>query len=63
MKILSVLLATAFSFASVGAHAVPKAAEHADGEVVSGAANGAAPKVAAKKSVKKKPAKKVAKRK
>ena len=63
MKKISMLLAAAFVFASSGALAVPKAAEHPGGEVVAGTANGATPKVAAKKTTTTKPAKKAAKHK
>lgn len=62
MKKLSILCAMAFAFSSHGAQAVPKAAEHPGGEVVTGTANSAAPKLAAKKTVAKKPAKKATKR-
>lgn len=62
MKKLSMLVAAAFAFASFGALAVPKAAETANGQVVSATASSAQPKAAAAKSTKK-PAKKPAKKK
>lgn len=46
----------AFAFTSFGAHAVPKAAETADGTVVDGQASAPKARAAAAKAEKKKPA-------
>jgi len=58
MKKLSMLVAAGFAFVSFGAIAVPKAAEHSGGAVVSASASAPAPKAAAEK----KPAKKQTKK-
>ena len=63
MKQFSMLVAAAFAFVSFGAFAVPKAAEHAGGNVVSASASAPAPKAAAAKKPAKKTAKKSSKKK
>lgn len=60
MKRLSMFVAAAFAFVSLGAMAVPKAAETPNGTVVSAEASAPAPKAAAAKKPAKKPATKKA---